>query len=214
MPPPAETTSSLSASIHDQPTMNKAYCSTCGIALTSSPILDEKTEKPSTRPSRQVDCCGRQICGACIERNARFAEYCALLLTYGSASNGARLTGSKVPSARSPRGPQPSRKASETRLRIPRSPHPPHPPRRRRRRTSLQRIPRSPHGRPRRHPRYLNRLKIRSTSSIPPTTRSPRSHCATAYPSTRSGARTAFTRTTCCPRGGRSLYRRRSTRAV
>ncbi|KAK5627881.1 hypothetical protein RRF57_003596 [Xylaria bambusicola] len=49
-------------------------CCTCATPLTEVPRLAE-TEKPF--PSdRELECCGRAICGPCIHKNPRFKSYC------------------------------------------------------------------------------------------------------------------------------------------
>ncbi|KAJ3579562.1 hypothetical protein NPX13_g997 [Xylaria arbuscula] len=53
---------------------NATSCCTCATLLTQVPRLSE-SEKPL--PSdRQLDCCGRAICGRCIYNNHRFNSYC------------------------------------------------------------------------------------------------------------------------------------------
>lgn len=56
--------------------MTEEACCTCAKLLSAiSPLYDEKTEKPFTY-DRQLECCGRFICGVCIAKNPRFAVYC------------------------------------------------------------------------------------------------------------------------------------------
>ncbi|KAF5248401.1 hypothetical protein FANTH_5936 [Fusarium anthophilum] len=49
-------------------------CSTCAIILSSTPAYTE--EKLSLPQDRRVACCARIICGKCIDKNERFADYC------------------------------------------------------------------------------------------------------------------------------------------
>ncbi|KAI9721715.1 MAG: hypothetical protein M1812_002050 [Candelaria pacifica] len=56
--------------------MAEEACCTCARLLSSiSPQYDEKTEKPISQ-DRRLECCGRLICGNCIQDNPRFATYC------------------------------------------------------------------------------------------------------------------------------------------
>ncbi|MCJ1469029.1 hypothetical protein MMC07_007661 [Pseudocyphellaria aurata] len=51
-------------------------CGTCAKLLSAIlPLYDEKTEKYFAY-DRQLECCGRFICGVCIAKNSRFALYC------------------------------------------------------------------------------------------------------------------------------------------
>ncbi|GAB0134834.1 hypothetical protein EsDP_00003189 [Epichloe bromicola] len=47
-------------------------CSTCATLLP----LQHSISLEKTPEDRTVSCCGRIVCGECIERNSRFAEYC------------------------------------------------------------------------------------------------------------------------------------------
>ncbi|CVK88686.1 uncharacterized protein FMAN_04768 [Fusarium mangiferae] len=49
-------------------------CSTCATILSSTPAYTK--EKPSLPQDRRVACCARIICGKCIHKNERFADYC------------------------------------------------------------------------------------------------------------------------------------------
>ncbi|CVL08042.1 hypothetical protein LB506_002851 [Fusarium annulatum] len=49
-------------------------CSTCATILSSTPAYTK--EKLSLPQDRRVACCARIICGKCIHKNERFADYC------------------------------------------------------------------------------------------------------------------------------------------
>ncbi|KAG0652146.1 hypothetical protein D0Z07_1307 [Hyphodiscus hymeniophilus] len=55
--------------------MDSACCTCAQLLAHVTPLYDEKTEKPKAQ-DRELDCCGRIICGNCIHNNARFATYC------------------------------------------------------------------------------------------------------------------------------------------
>ncbi|KAK0389266.1 hypothetical protein NLU13_2841 [Sarocladium strictum] len=48
-------------------------CCTCARILTAAPPYTQEKAIPS---DRRVPCCGRVICGECIQKNSRFAGYC------------------------------------------------------------------------------------------------------------------------------------------
>ncbi|GAB1320533.1 LysM domain-containing protein [Madurella fahalii] len=56
-------------------------CCTCATLLSAVPLVSS-TEKPLPE-NRRLECCGRTICGDCIQNNARFRSYCPYCQTSG-----------------------------------------------------------------------------------------------------------------------------------
>ncbi|KAL2259967.1 hypothetical protein VTK26DRAFT_6179 [Humicola hyalothermophila] len=73
-------------------------CCTCARLLSAVPCLSSSSEKPL--PSdRFLDCCGRIVCGSCLQNNPRFLRYCPFCQGPGSSLTAHRLMG---PRAREP----------------------------------------------------------------------------------------------------------------
>ncbi|KAH6636582.1 hypothetical protein F5144DRAFT_601315 [Chaetomium tenue] len=70
--------------------MSQAACCTCASLLAAVPRVSSSSEKPLP-DDRQLDCCGRTICGACIHRNRRFLNYCPYCQTSNQSFPSSRL---------------------------------------------------------------------------------------------------------------------------
>ncbi|KAK3295977.1 uncharacterized protein B0H64DRAFT_460826 [Chaetomium fimeti] len=70
--------------------MSQAACCTCASLLAAVPRVSSSSEKPLP-DDRQLDCCGRTICGACIHRNRRFLTYCPYCQTSNQSFPSSRL---------------------------------------------------------------------------------------------------------------------------
>ncbi|KAK4242578.1 hypothetical protein C8A03DRAFT_11226 [Achaetomium macrosporum] len=62
--------------------MSQKACCTCATLLANAPHFSSTSEKPLPK-ERQLDCCGRVICGDCIYVNPRFLDYCPYCQTSG-----------------------------------------------------------------------------------------------------------------------------------
>ncbi|KAK3375164.1 hypothetical protein B0H63DRAFT_269231 [Podospora didyma] len=51
-------------------------CCTCATLLSAVPRVSPLSEKPLPYNRRLEECCGRVICGSCINKNPRFSGYC------------------------------------------------------------------------------------------------------------------------------------------
>ncbi|KAK4123775.1 hypothetical protein N657DRAFT_572785 [Parathielavia appendiculata] len=70
--------------------MSQGACCTCASLLDAVPRVSSSSEKPLP-DDRQLDCCGRIICGDCIHRNPRFLDYCPYCQTSGRSPLPSRL---------------------------------------------------------------------------------------------------------------------------
>ncbi|EAQ90950.1 hypothetical protein CHGG_02885 [Chaetomium globosum CBS 148.51] len=70
--------------------MSQAACCTCASLLAAVPRVSSSSEKPLP-DDRQLDCCRRTICGACIHRNRRFLNYCPYCQTSNQSFPSSRL---------------------------------------------------------------------------------------------------------------------------
>ncbi|KAL2201295.1 hypothetical protein P885DRAFT_25496 [Corynascus similis CBS 632.67] len=70
--------------------MSQPACCTCASLLVAVPRVSSTSEKPLPN-ERQLSCCGRIICGACIHNNPRFQSYCPYCQTSSASPVGSRL---------------------------------------------------------------------------------------------------------------------------
>ncbi|KAK3906359.1 hypothetical protein C8A05DRAFT_40855 [Staphylotrichum tortipilum] len=71
--------------------MSQAACCTCAALLAGVPRLSSSSSSEKPLPDdRQLDCCGRTICGACVQRNPRFLSYCPYCQTSGRSPQSRR----------------------------------------------------------------------------------------------------------------------------